>query len=319
MSSPHRIVVLDGMPANPGDVGWGALEALGQVTVYEATPPELVRERIAGATAIVTNKVRIDADALAAAPGCRIVCSLATGYDHIDVAGAAAKGIRVANVPAYSTASTAQLSIALLLALAHRAEAHHEAVQRGDWSKASYFSYWTTPQVELEGRRMLVVGSGAIGARVATIAEALGMETAFAAIPGRPARPERMSWTDGLEWADVVSLHVPLTPTSRHLIDADALAAMRPGTWLVNGARGAVVDEAAVAASLRDGHLGAYATDVLSVEPPPADHVLIGAPNCLITPHLGWVTLAARKRLIETTARNIAALDAGERLNVVGG
>lgn len=317
-TTPHRIVVLDGMPANPGDLGWGPLEALGEVTVYPATTPEQTAERVAGATAIVTNKVRITGTHLDGAPGCRIVCSLATGYDHIDVAAAASRGIRVTNVPAYSTATTAQLTIALLLALAHRAEAHDVEVKAGKWSESPYFSYWVTPQVELAGRHMLVAGGGAIGSRVGAIAEALGMEVAFAGLPSRPERDDRMPWAEGLGWADVIALNVPLTPDTRHLIDAAAIGAMKSDAWVINAARGAVVDEAAVARALHDGRLGAYATDVLSQEPPPADHVLYDAPNCLITPHLGWVSAEARGRLIAQTARSIAALDAGESVNVVG-
>lgn len=311
-----HIVVLDGTPANPGDLSWAPLEALGTVTVHAATAPDQLHSRVAQAGAIVTNKVRVDAATMDAAPDCKIICSLATGYDHIDIAAAKERGIRVTNVPAYSTMTTAQLSIALLLTLAHRVE-KHDTHARTEWHKAPAFSYWVTPQHELAGRTMLIVGGGAIGGAVATIAEALGMHTAFAAIPGRPERDDRMPWNEALAWADVVSLHVPLTPTSKHLIDAEALATMKQSAWVVNGARGAVVDEQAMAKALHDGTIAAYATDVLSVEPPPADHILFDAPNCLITPHLGWVTEAARSRLIAQTARSIQALLDGEEANLV--
>jgi glycerate dehydrogenase len=318
MSEPdHHIVVLDSMPANPGDVGWAALEALGRVTVHEKSSQGEATARVSDATAIVTNKVRVGAAQLDAAPRCRIVCSMATGYDHIDVEAARARGVRVTNVPGYSTATTAQLTIALLLALAHRVEVHDRDVRSGGWSKAPYFSYWLTPQRELEGRKMLIAGGGAIGQRVSAIASAIGLDVRFAGLPGRPPIEGRLPWREGLAWADVVSLHVPLTPDTRHLVDKDALGAMRPGAWLINAARGAVVDETAVARALHDQTLGAYATDVLSTEPPPDDHPLLDAPNCLITPHLGWVTLEARTRLLEETARSIRGLDSGERINVV--
>lgn len=313
---PHHIVVLDGMPANPGDVSWAPLESLGQLTVHGATAAEQTLDRVKDATAIVTNKVPVRAEHLDAAPNCRIVCSLATGFDHIDIEAARARGIRVTNVPAYSTQTTAQLTIGLLLALAHRVEMHDQHARTG-WPKADHFSYWLTPQHELAGRRMLIVGGGAIGQQVASIAQALGMHTSFAAIPGRPERADRTPWLQGLAEADVVSLHVPLNDLTRHLIDTEALNTMKASAWLLNGARGAVVDEDAVAEALHNKRIAAYATDVLSVEPPPADHVLFSAPNCLITPHLGWVTVAARERLIAQTARSIAALDAGEAANVV--
>lgn len=316
--TPHHIVVLDGLPANPGDLSWSPLEVLGRLTVHPRTAPAETPDRVRDATAIVTNKVRIGAAELDAAPNCRIVCSLATGFDHVDVAAARARGVRVTNVPAYSTATTAQLTFALILALAHRVEAHDLDVRRGGWSAAPTFSYWTSPQRELDSKNLLVVGGGAIGTRVGAIGEALGMRVAFAGLPSRPARPDRMPWSDALSWADVVTLNVPLAPTTRHLVDAEALGRMKPGAWLVNVARGAVVDELAVANALAAGSLGAYATDVLSSEPPPADHVLLSAPNCLVTPHIGWVSVEARARLIAETARSIAALDAGESVNVVG-
>lgn len=313
-----RIVILDSHEANPGDLSWDALAAFGDLTIYEKTAPSEVVELLSGAEIAVTNKVRIGGDLIGACPDLKFISVLATGYDVIDLAAATEAGVKVSNVSGYSTASVVQAGLALLLELVNQVGLHSAAVHEGRWSQSvgSPWSMALTPLTELAGRNYLVIGWGAIGSRMGACAEALGMNVKAAGLPGRP-NEGRVSLNEGLAWADVVSLHVPLKPETRHLMNEQTLALMKPEAILLNLARGAVCDEAAVAAALRTGHLGGFGTDVTSVEPPASDHPLIGAPNCVITPHIAWATKEARTRLIEATAKNIAAYQAGSPTNLV--
>ena len=312
-----RIVCLDSAPADDSDMDWSPIERLGSLTLHRSTTATDVAGRLDGATIALTNKVRIDEAVLAACPSLRMIGVLATGFDVVDVRAAKAHGVVVCNVPGYATASTAQLAIHLLLELAWGVGRHDAAVHEGAWSRSSTFAWWQRPLVELDGKTLVVVGRGAIGGRVAAIAEALGMKVIAAAVPGAPARPDRVPLDEALALADAVSLHCPLTEATRGLMSADRLALMRPTAWLVNTARGAVVDEQAIRCALDQGTLGGYATDVLSSEPPPPDHVLLGAPRCIITPHTGWATREARARLLATTAGNIEAFLSGAPTHVV--
>lgn len=306
-----RVVVLDAAPLDAGDVSWSPIEALGVVERYSGTAPSETEGRCRGADVVLTNKVRLDPTTFTAPPTFGLVSVLATGHDTVTL-----RGVTVCNVPGYSTASTAQLTIALLLELAHRAGDHSREVHSGRWSSSETFAYWSSPQVELEGRTLAVVGAGAIGSRVATIAEALGMCVLRTSAPGR-SRAGTVPWADAIGSADVVSLHCPLNDHTRGLIDASTLRRLRPRAWLINTARGGLVDEAAVAAALADGHLGGFAADVVQTEPPRAGSPLFGAPRCVLTPHVGWATAAARQRLIDATAANISGWLAGTPSNVV--
>jgi len=310
------IVVLDAAPLDAGDVSWERIEVLGSLRLHGSTQPGEIAERCADADIVLTNKVPVNAAMLgAAASRVRLVSVLATGRDKVDLGDL--DGVTVCNVPAYATAATAQLTVALLLEIANGVGAHAAAVASGAWAAAPSFAMWLTPQQELEGRVFGVVGRGAIGRRVACIVEALGMRVVFVAPPGRPAESPRVGWDEGIRSVDVLSLHCPLNATTRHMVDAAVLAAMRPGAWLLNTARGGLVDEAAVSVALRDGRLGGYGADVLSTEPPRDGSPLLGAPNAFITPHMAWATRAARQRLIDTTAENIAAFLAGRPIHVV--
>lgn len=309
-----QLVVLDGHTTNPGDLSWEALEALGELSVYARTPQELVAERIAGAAVVLTNKTRLDATALASAPQLRGIAVLATGHDVVDGAAARRLGIPVCNVPQYGTASVAQAVFALLLELSNHTGALAAAVRRGRWSAGPDFCFWDEPLLELAGLRFGVIGHGRIGAAVAGIAGAFGMEVlSHRRTPG----PGDVDLHTLLAASDVVSLHCPLTPQTEGLINADRLARMKPGALLINTGRGALVQEAALAEALASGHLGGAGLDVLSVEPPAADHPLLAAPRCLITPHVAWATRAARARLIAATAANVTALLAGSPIHVV--
>lgn len=312
-----KIVVLDALPLDAdGDMDWTPLREIGELVLYPHTKPEETIERIADADVVFTNKVRLNAEHFAGAPNLRLVSVLATGYDIIAVAAAREHGVTVCNVPGYSTPSTAQTAIALLLELCNHVGQHAEAVRKGAWVQAGVWSWWETAPVELDGKNLLVLGQGAIGSRVARIGEALGMRILSAALPGRP-KPGVSPLDEVLPQADVVSLHMPLTPELRGLFNAERLAQMKPGALLVNTARGPLVDDAAVAAALQSGHLGGYAADVLTVEPPPADQPLLSAPRCLITAHYAWASRESRSRLLAESVGNLKAHLSGYPRNVV--
>lgn len=326
-SARPKLVVLDADPAAGsglapeearGPVDYRVLEEFGEIELFEATPPDLLLERARGATILLTNKVRLERAHFERLPELRLVSVLATGTNVIDVAAARDHGVVVCNVPGYSTASTAQLAIALLLELCHRVGEHSLDVHRGGWSRAGRFAYYRTPLVELEGRTLGVFGLGAIGSRVARIANALGMRVlGTSRSPKGEPDVEMVSLEALLERSDVLSLHAALTPETERVVRAETLARLRPGALVVNVARGPLVDSAAVRAALDDGRLGGYATDVLEIEPPPEDHPLLGAPRCIVTPHIAWATEAARRRLLEATRENIAAFLAGAPRNIV--
>lgn len=313
-----KIVVLDALPATDG-LDTAALAACGELVVFDATPAEETAAHVTGAQIVVTNKVRLGAPEMDAAPELKLIAVLATGYDIIDTAAAVSRGIAVCNVRGYSTPSTAQTTIALLLEMTHQAGRHAAAVRAGEWTRRGVWSWWEKAPVELEGKTLAILGMGAIGSRVARIAEALGMRVQAVQLPGRPPRPDRLPLDRVLPEADVVSLHCPLTPQTHRLVDASFLARLKPGARLINIARGPLIDEQAVADALRSGRLAGYAADVLAAEPPPADHPLQRAPNCLLTPHYAWASRAARERLLAETVENIRAFLAGAPRNVVAG
>ncbi|HSC89120.1 MAG TPA: D-2-hydroxyacid dehydrogenase [Polyangiaceae bacterium] len=330
MNAVPSIVILDGDPAAGsslapesarGELDFSQLESLGTLTVYQNTPPELVVTRAKNATIVLTNKVVLDRATLEQLPQLRMIGVLATGTNVIDVAAATELGVVVSNVPGYSTASTAQLTIALLLELCHHAGEHSRDVHSGTWTGARIFAYWKHPLLELDGLTLGIVGFGAIGQRVAHIAQSLGMRLL---VHTRTARelPENARAVDKatlLAESDVVTLHCPLTPATQHFIDDQALAALRPGALLVNVSRGPIVDSWAVRRALDSGRLGGFAADVLEVEPPPVDHPLLHAPRCVLTPHIAWATEASRRRLLATTHDNVEKFLQGTPQNVVGG
>jgi len=314
-----RIVVLDGHTLNPGDNLWTGLEELGEVAVYERTPGDQIAERSAGAAIVLTNKTPLDAAALESLPALRMIAVLATGYDVVDVAAAARRGVVVANVPEYGTDSVAQHVFALLLELCSAAGAHDRAVRDGAWQRSPDFSFWLQSPIELSGRTMGIVGCGRIGRRVAAIASAFGMRVLVTS----RSRCEiaGTQWTDIavlVADADVISLHCPLTPATRGMVDEAFLRRMRPNAFLINTARGPLIDEDALAAALRDGTIAGAAVDVVAAEPIRDDNPLLRAPRCIITPHLAWASLAARRRLMAATVENVRAFLAGAPINVVG-
>lgn len=315
------IVILDGNTVNPGDTSWNPVAALGDLSVHDRTPDELIVERARHADIVVTNKTPLSAATIAALPRLRFIAELATGYNNIDIAAAGARGVPVANVPGYSTDSVAQHAFALLLALANGICLHGAAVRRGEWISSTDFSFCKTSLVELAGKRLGIVGLGAIGRRVAIIGQALGMEIA-AFNPRSRIEPEGVAVTwlpleELFTTSDVVSLHCPLAPDNERFVDRAMLHRMKPTAFLINTGRGALIDEAALAEALNDGVIAGAGLDVVAVEPMREGNPLQDAANCLITPHNAWASLAARQRLVAATAANIAAFLGGAPIHIV--
>lgn len=301
------IVVLDGYTINPGDLSWDNLEKLGDsLTVYDLTPAEELINRIGKKEVIMTSKCFITREIIEKCPDLKYIGSMATGYNNIDVKAAAEAGIVVTNVPAYSTDAVAQHTIALLLELANNAGLHNASVQSGDWSRCEHFCYWKKPVTLLAGKAIGIIGYGAIGSKVAEIARALGM-----AVNIYSRDPE------AVVSSDVVSLHCPLTEENAKMIDADFISRMKPGAFLINTARGGLVDEYALAGALRSGRLGGAAVDVISREPASEDCPLLGLSNCIITPHMAWSPEEMRQAVIDTITENLKSWMDGNTINQV--
>ena len=315
-----KIVILDGYTANPGDLSWGSLKELGEVTVYERTRREEIAGRAADADIVLTNKVVMDREMMALLPRLKYIGVLATGYNVVDIEAARERDIIVTNVPAYSTESVAQTVFAHLLTVTNRTEHYAQQNRLGRWAENRDFCYWDTELTELAGKTMGIVGLGHIGRRVAEIALAFGMQVkAMTSKKAEelPAGIQKTELQSLLASSDVVSLHCPLTEGTRHLIHRETLRLMKPSAILINTGRGPLVDDEALAEALNEGRLRAYCADVVTEEPPKADHPLLHAPNAFITPHIAWATVEARKRLLQTAIGNVEAFVNGHPVNVV--
>ncbi len=315
-----KIVILDGHSANPGDLSWKALEEFGELTVYDRTSKAEIVERTKDANAILTNKVALREEVLEKLPNLKYIGVLATGYNIIDTAAATARGITVCNVPAYSTSSVAQMVFAHILTITNRVEHYTAQIREGEWSRKSDFCYWDTPLRELSGKTIGIVGLGDIGYRVACIAHYFGMDVYAFTSKNAPDLPEyiRKTTMDGLLAAsDILTLHCPLTASTRELIDESALERMKRGAILINTARGPLVNEQAVAAALQSGQLAAYGADVMCAEPPAADNPLLVQPNAYLTPHVAWASIEVRTRLVNIAVENMRAFVDGAPQNVV--
>src|SRR5438477_1905340 len=314
-----RIVVLDGFTLNPGDLSWSELQSLGECEVHDRSSASNLVKLAAEAEIVLTNKTALTRDQILALRKLKYIGVLATGYNIVDVAAARERNIPVTNVPTYGTRSVAQHTFSLLLELTQHVGHHAQTVRDGRWTQCPDFCYWDFPLVELEGMTLGIVGPGRIGRSVAQLALAFGMNVLATGSTRRQSLPG-VSFVE-LETlfreSDVVSLHCPLTPETRNLVDAKHLSLMQPTAFLLNPSRGPLVDEQALADALDTGRVAGAAVDVLSLEPPPADNPLLRARNCLVTPHIAWATRAARLRLMQIAVANVSAFLSGKPQNVV--
>jgi glycerate dehydrogenase len=315
-----KIVVVDGYTLNPGDLSWDDLRALGECEIYERSTDEELLSRSATAEILLTNKMEVRRRHMERLPKLRYIGVTATGYNIVDAVAARERGIVVTNVPAYGTASVAQMTFALLLELCHRTGHHAQTVRDGRWAKSPDFCYWDFPLVELDGLIMGIIGLGRIGQTVARLAQAFGMKVVATGRSKPRDLPAGIAWFDLetlLRTSDVVSLHCPLTAETKHMMNAERLKLMKPTAFLLNTSRGPLIDEASLAEALHAGQIAGAGLDVLSVEPPEVDHPLYTAPNCFITPHISWATRAARARLMRVAVENVGAFIGGTPQNVV--
>lgn len=316
-----KIVILDGYTTNPGDLSWDWLSAYGDVTVYDRTPQEKIAERTRDAEIVVTNKTPLGKTEIDQMLNLRFVALLSTGYNVVDGAYLRQKGIPVSNIPAYSTGAVAQLVFAFLTAFTNRVALHSEAVHAGEWSRCPDFCFWKAPLAELAGKTLGIIGFGGIGQKVADIAAAFDMHVL--AVSGHEtdqSARKNFQWTtlkDLAARSDFITLHCPLNEKTENLVDAAFLSRCKPTAYLINTARGPVVDAAALADALNEGRLAGAGLDVLTTEPPADDNPLLHAKNCLITPHIAWAGYETRARLMSILKENFAAFAEGTPIHVV--
>ncbi len=316
-----KIVILDGYALNPGDISWDALKQLGELIIYDRTPADKVVERAAGAEVVFTNKTPVNDDALNQLPALKFIGVLATGYNIVNTDVAKAMGIVVANVPGYGTTSVVQLTFALLLELCLHVQRHSDSVMDGKWSRSADYCFWDFPLIELSGKTMGIIGFGNIGQQVGDVATAFGMK-----IIGNSRTRTDQSHRANFKWADipellqqsdVVSIHCPLFPETKGLINKESLQLMKSSAFLLNTSRGPIIVDEDLADALNNQVIAGAGIDVLSVEPPPPGNPLFAAKNCIITPHIAWATKEARLRLMDTTVSNLSAFLQGSPVNVV--
>ena len=316
-----KIVVLDGFTLNPGDLSWDKLFDLGEVVLHDRTPADKIKERSLDADVLITNKTPLTEETINDLPHLKYIGVLATGYNIVDTSAAKRRNIIVTNVPSYSTMSVAQLTFALLLELCHHVQKHSDSVMEGKWAESVDFCNWDFPLIELSGKTLGIIGFGNIGKKVADIATVFGMNI-IAASRHETDQSERKNFrwaeiNEVLAQADIVSIHCPLLPETKGLINAESLKRMKRSAFLLNTSRGHVVVEPDLADALNNGIIACAAIDVLSIEPPLKDNPLFNAKNCLITPHIAWATKEARGRLMDIAVNNLAAFINGKRVNVV--
>ncbi|MEG5266012.1 2-hydroxyacid dehydrogenase [Pseudomonas sp. JDS28PS106] len=320
MSNTGRAVFLDHTSLDLGDLDLGVLhECFTDLQLHTSTAPDQVAPRLNGAQVAITNKVAIDAHTFASCPDLKLVLVTATGTNNVDLVSAREHGVTVCNCQGYGTPSVAQHTLLLLLALATRLPDYQKAVQQGLWQKSSQFCLLDFPIVELEGKTLGILGHGELGSAVARLAEAFGMRVLLGQIPGRPERPDRIALQELLPQVDALTLHCPLNEHTRNMLGAHELSLLKPHAFIVNTARGGLIDEQALADALRNGHLGGAASDVLSVEPPVNGNPLLAGdiPRLIVTPHSAWGAQEARQRIVAQVAENAQAFFAGAPVRVV--
>ena len=315
-----KIVVLDGYGLNPGDLSWNGMNALGELTVYDRTSPSEMLERSQGAEVLITNKTLITADNMAELPELKYIGVLATGYNVVDIDAAKARGIVVTNIPAYSTASVAQMVFAHVLNITQRVGYYADENVKGRWTDSVDFCYWDTNLVELDGKKMGIVGYGNIGKATARISLAFGMEVlayTYKEQKDLPQGVKKVTLDELFVESDVISLHCPLTPDTKELVNAKRLSMMKSSAILINTGRGPLVNEQDLADALNEGRIAGAGLDVLSVEPSVAGNPLLSAKNCFITPHIAWATKEARTRLMDIAVNNLKSYQEGNIINNV--
>lgn len=316
-----KIVILDGRGLNPGDLSYDPLAQFGQLRVYQTTETaQQAIERIGDSEIVLVNKVPITQQILDACPGIRLICVMATGYNVVDCQACARRGIAVTNVPSYGTAAVAQFTMALILELCHQVGLHDQSVHQGDWCRSESFCYWRTPQMELAGKTLGILGFGRIGQAVARLGRAFGMNILAYSRTQTQAGRELGTYVDLdtlFAQSDILSLHCPLFPETEKIISRQTLAKMKPGAFLINTSRGGLVDEDALAQALTAGQLRGAAVDVVAQEPMVWDNPLRTCPNCIITPHIAWAPVESRQRLLDCVMENIRAFLNGTPQNVV--
>lgn len=320
MKNRMKIVVLDGYGLNPGDLSWEVMQALGEFTVYDRTAPGELLERAAGAEVLLTNKTVITAEDMASLPSLKYIGVLATGYNIVDIQAAKERGIIVTNIPAYSTNSVAQMVFAHILNITQRVGHYAYANRHGRWANNPDFCYWDTNLIELDGKKMGIIGLGNTGKATARIAAAFGMQVCASTSKPQSQLPEgirKMELEDIFRECDIVSLHCPLTPETKDMVNAARLATMKPTAILINTGRGPLVNEQDLADALNKGVIAAAGIDVLSSEPPQYTNPLLTAKNCFITPHIAWATKEARERLMNIAVENLKGYINGEIVNNV--
>jgi glycerate dehydrogenase len=316
-----KLVVLDGYTLNPGDLNWEGIKKFGNLEVHDRTPESLIVERCQGAEIIFTNKTPIRESVLSQLPDLKYIGVLATGYNVVDVDYAKTRGVAVANVPGYGTASVVQMTFALLLELCQHVQSHSDSVRQGDWAASPDFCYWNYPMIELEGKTIGIIGFGSIGQKVADIATAFGMNIiGFSRTRSDQSHRKNFKWAELnelLKESDVVSVHCPLFPDTQGIINKDSLSLMKRTAFFLNTSRGPLMVDQDLADALNEGIIAGAGIDVLSVEPPSADNPLFKAKNCLITPHIAWATKEARSRLMGIAENNLSSFLNQNPINIV--
>ena len=315
-----KIVVLDGYAANPGDLSWDELKALGECVIYDRTAPSEVAERLAGAEVALTNKVVITAEHMKALPELKYIGVMATGYNVVDIEAARNRGVVVTNIPAYSTSSVAQMVFAHILNITQNVRHHSDEVHKGRWTNCDDFCFWDYPLIELRDKKIGLIGLGNTGSNTARVAMGFGMKVCAYTSKSHfqlPPEIKKMELDEIFRECDIVSLHCPLNEQTRNMVNAARLATMKPTAILINTGRGPLVNEQDLADALNQGKIYAAGVDVLSTEPPHADNPLLTAKNCYITPHIAWATVAARKRLMAILVENLKCYIAGKPVNNV--
>lgn len=312
-----KITILDGNALNPGDLSWAPLEKLGELTVYPRTEKDQVVERIGDSEAVLLNKVNITEEILEDCHKLKYIGVQATGYNVIDLEACRRHGITVTNVPSYSTSAVAQMVFAFISEFACRTQLHSDSVMNGDWVKSPDFCYWKTPLIELDGKTLGIFGYGSIGKKVAQIAEAYGMKVIVCTRTQKPEIEHPVDISTLFNDSDFITLHVPLTEKTRGVVNKTTISLMKKSAFLINTARGQLVDETDLRNALDEGRIAGYAADVVSQEPMKSDNPLLGAKNCIITPHIAWAATETRQRLLNVVVENLKCFIDGKPQHVV--